>query len=865
MGKDDYQLESVLGRGATGVVYRARRVTDGVITAFKELNPELTGDPAYIARFDREATNMALIANPHCVALYEHGGGDPGAWIAMEYVHGASLRAVLSAHGRLTAEQACGVLRGALLGLGNAHRLDVVHRDVKPENILVDTGGVSKLGDFGLTAFRGSADEWRMVEGTPAYMSPEQVRGEALDGRSDLYAAAVVFYELLTGGLPFAGTDPYSVLRAQVESEPARPEGQPARVTELLMRGLAKDRDRRPATAEAFLAELEEAAEHDLGAGWLAAAGIAGLVIGIVAASVGTAEAAPSTHSANAHTGGQARRAARIASRLGAHAGLKVAAGIAALAVVGGVTGAVAAGSSSGHAKKPAQNAATARASLLSVTLPVQACPFSDQTGPAGTSSSTVLPSPVSLATEMTVNLVPSVASEVAVYGGVDSSGKVTYMLGPKGLQCIEVIQGAVASEVMNLFSPIAAGPIEALILNGGGLGDNLSEVCPFFAASRAAASQNGFGTAECTLPPGTHTAPLASTVEAYQEPPSEGQFPPLDGVVDLVTPIGGIEQTCSLTTALADICESSFIFFLDSFHYPGAAGVPLLPWFAGSQSAGVTGGSNGTAAPTPPASTSPAPPAATGGPVAYVTNESTGDITSVNLSTGALGSPIHIGNGSDGIAITPDGRTAYVCSPQDGTVTPVDLATGAPGTPIPVPGVGLGIAVSPDGRAAYVTAAIGGTLTPISLPAGTVGTPIQIQGGAGGAVAITPDGKTAYVTDSGGSLLPVDLTTGAAGSPISVPGAPTGIAITPDGATAWVVDSINDDVYPFTLSSGKAGATIQMPQGAGGAIVMSADGRTAYLTTGGETVVSLDLGSGTFGPGESAPLGDGSGLALVP
>jgi kumamolisin len=295
--------------------------------------------------------------------------------------------------------------------------------------------------------------------------------------------------------------------------------------------------------------------------------------------------------------------------------------------------------------------------------------------------------------------------------------------------------------------------------------------------------------------------------------------------------------------------------------------------WFIVHDGVGADIAAHGPANPSPtppatqgsaPSSGAPTPPAETGA-TAYVTDDSTDQVTPINLSSGAVESPISLPGGPEGIAITPDGATGYVAEPQSNTVTPINLKTGVVGRPLAVQGLGLGIAVSPGGATLYVSSALGGSLTPISLPGGTVGTPITIDGGAGGAVAVTPNGKTAFVTDDNGELLPVDLATGAATSPISVGGHPTGIAVTPNGSTAYVVDSIDNTVTPVSLTSGASGSVISVPAGVEGGIAITPDGTTAYLTTGSATVTALNLGSGALGASFNVPIGDGAGLAIAP
>ncbi len=270
-----YSLDAEIGRGSTGVVYKARGAhgADPEVVALKVLDPELSADPSFRNRFDREVVMMTRLTDSHCVQVYAHGTDEDSAWIAMEYVDGATLRAVLRHEGSLTPDQACGVTLGALAGLGYAHALGLVHRDFKPDNVLVDRAGESKLVDFGLVAERTDTAHWRGIEGTPAYMSPEQVRGEPLDARSDLYSMGCVLYELMTGAPPFAAATPMATLHAHAADPLPEMDRIPAKVAGVLRRTLAKTRDDRPATAEELARLLRDAADHDLGPAWLAGAG----------------------------------------------------------------------------------------------------------------------------------------------------------------------------------------------------------------------------------------------------------------------------------------------------------------------------------------------------------------------------------------------------------------------------------------------------------------------------------------------------------------------------------------------------------------------------------------------------------------
>ena len=285
-----YEVLGTIGRGSSGVVYLAEQTELGGGVALKELAPRLAAAPGFVERFRREAEIMARLDHPNCARVWEFFETGGSAYLAMEYIPGASLRAVSRQAGRLSPEQALGVLRGALSGLAHAHSLGLTHRDLKPENIIADPEGTSKLIDFGQAIAAGDRGEASVSSGTPAYMSPEQARGEAGDVRSDLYSAGVILFELLTGEPPFAGESPLVVMRKHI-SEPT-PDARrlnpnlSERTAMLVARAMAKDPGKRHQTAAEFLAALEEAARDAYGAGWEAASSIRALVAAAAAGAV---------------------------------------------------------------------------------------------------------------------------------------------------------------------------------------------------------------------------------------------------------------------------------------------------------------------------------------------------------------------------------------------------------------------------------------------------------------------------------------------------------------------------------------------------------------------------------------------------
>ena len=222
-----YRIERVLGEGGMGVVYLAEDVRLGRTVALKALAPRYTGDPARRERLRREARAAAALTHPGIATVYALEEFEGQMFIAGEYVPGETLREEL-ARGPLSALRTIETALGVSRALSAAHDRGIVHRDLKPENIVRTGSGEVKILDFGLARFRDSPaalahlTDDGMILGTPAYMSPEQIRGTTVDGRSDLFSLGIVVYELVSGTHPFAGADPASTIARILEAEPAR-------------------------------------------------------------------------------------------------------------------------------------------------------------------------------------------------------------------------------------------------------------------------------------------------------------------------------------------------------------------------------------------------------------------------------------------------------------------------------------------------------------------------------------------------------------------------------------------------------------------------------------------------------------------
>ncbi|HYH32702.1 MAG TPA: Stk1 family PASTA domain-containing Ser/Thr kinase [Pseudonocardia sp.] len=272
-----YRVGPLLARGGMSAVYRGTDTRLDRPVAIKVMEPRLAADPAFRARFEREARSAARIDHPAVVDVHDQGqqaagtglglGGDgPLLFLVMELVDGGTLRDVLRARGALGVPAAFAVMEPVLAGLAEAHRLGMVHRDVKPENVLISRTGEVKVADFGLVtaAAQAGASTAGMIMGTVAYLSPEQVATGAADGRSDVYAAGIMLYELLTGAPPYTGDTAISVAYRHVNSDvppPSQIAGEvPPELDALVLRATRRDPAARPADAAALLAELRRVA-----------------------------------------------------------------------------------------------------------------------------------------------------------------------------------------------------------------------------------------------------------------------------------------------------------------------------------------------------------------------------------------------------------------------------------------------------------------------------------------------------------------------------------------------------------------------------------------------------------------------------
>ncbi|GAA3654657.1 serine/threonine-protein kinase [Lentzea atacamensis] len=254
-----YRVDSVLARGGMSTVYRGRDTRLDRDVAIKVMDPHLTADPAFVARFEREARAAAQLHHPAVVSVHDQGVDGDQVYLVMELIDGGNLRDLLNQRGKLPPAIALSVLGPVLSALGAAHRAGLVHRDVKPENVLIGPGGQVKVADFGLAraiAENGVTSDSEIL-GTVAYLSPEQVETGAADARSDVYSAGIVLYEMLAGRAPYRGDTAISVAYQHVNSDVPSIPDVPLALDTLVRKATRRDPSLRPANADAFLAELE--------------------------------------------------------------------------------------------------------------------------------------------------------------------------------------------------------------------------------------------------------------------------------------------------------------------------------------------------------------------------------------------------------------------------------------------------------------------------------------------------------------------------------------------------------------------------------------------------------------------------------
>ena len=263
-----YRVENPIATGGMSTVYRGLDVRLDRPVALKVMDARYAGDQQFLARFHREARAIARLKDPGLVAIYDQGNDAAHPFLVMELIEGGTLRELLRERGPMPPHAMVAVLRPVLSGLGVAHRAGLVHRDVKPENVLISDDGEVKLVDFGLVRAIAEAGitSTSVILGTAAYLSPEQVRGTETGPRSDVYSAGVMAFELLTGTVPFTGDSSLLVAHQRLDRDVPAPssviEGIPEELDQFIAQATRRDPDERFTDASDMGAALSAIAEE---------------------------------------------------------------------------------------------------------------------------------------------------------------------------------------------------------------------------------------------------------------------------------------------------------------------------------------------------------------------------------------------------------------------------------------------------------------------------------------------------------------------------------------------------------------------------------------------------------------------------
>jgi serine/threonine-protein kinase len=275
-----YKTVEVIGRGGMGVVYRVEHLRMGKVAAMKVLHRDLAGDPEVVHRFEREAALVSKLHHPHTVQVFDFGTANGALYLIMEYVRGLDLAHIIQRDGPMPWSRAAPLLAQISGALQEAHELGIVHRDLKPENVLITrtAGGrdYAKVLDFGLAKLEQrkeptTATDRQQIVGTPYFMSPEQIRGDAVDPRSDIYSFGALMFELITGEHLFAGSTAVGVLTKHLTAEPDAPSnrvpklGIDPRVDQICLKCLAKEPGQRWRSAAQLAEAIEEVYAETVG------------------------------------------------------------------------------------------------------------------------------------------------------------------------------------------------------------------------------------------------------------------------------------------------------------------------------------------------------------------------------------------------------------------------------------------------------------------------------------------------------------------------------------------------------------------------------------------------------------------------
>ena len=275
-----YKVMEVIGRGGMGVVYRVEHLRMGKVAAMKVLHRDLAADPDVIQRFEREAAAVSRLHHPHTVQVFDFGTAQGALYLIMEYVRGLDLGSIISRDGPMPWQRAAPLLAQICGALAEAHELGIVHRDLKPENVLITRTGngrdYAKVLDFGLAKLEQArapttATDRQQIVGTPYFMSPEQIRGDDVDARSDIYSFGAMMFEILTGQHLFTGSTAVGVLTKHLTADPDAPSmrapklGIDPQVDAICKKALAKDPSARFQTAAELAERIDEVYSDTVG------------------------------------------------------------------------------------------------------------------------------------------------------------------------------------------------------------------------------------------------------------------------------------------------------------------------------------------------------------------------------------------------------------------------------------------------------------------------------------------------------------------------------------------------------------------------------------------------------------------------
>ena len=260
---DRYEIVNKIGTGGMSDVYKAKDHTLGRYVAIKVLKPEFSEDVNFVTKFRTEAQSAAGLEHPNIVNIYDVGSENGMHYIVMEYVEGITLKTYIEKKGQLTFKEAVSIAIQVGRGIEAAHNKGIIHRDIKPQNIIISTEGKVKVTDFGIARAATSNTISSVVMGSVHYASPEQARNGFVDGKSDIYSLGIVMYEMVTGRVPFDGDTTVAVAIQHLQEEIVPPSAYapnlPISMEKIILKCTQKNPDRRYESMTALLADLRKA------------------------------------------------------------------------------------------------------------------------------------------------------------------------------------------------------------------------------------------------------------------------------------------------------------------------------------------------------------------------------------------------------------------------------------------------------------------------------------------------------------------------------------------------------------------------------------------------------------------------------